>query len=155
MILSSKSLLFLFFFLMIRRPPRSTLFPYTTLFRSVKRGKLAKIVSAPGSIEPKTKVQISAQVSAKITALPFREGDRVKNGDVVVRLDADDYIAALESAKASLKGEEARLEGIKADLAHAEAEWGRIKELFDTKDVSKSDLDSAEATRLRALSAVH
>src|SRR3712207_9020348 len=28
-----------FFFLMIRRPPRSTLFPYTTLFRSVKFGK--------------------------------------------------------------------------------------------------------------------
>src|ERR1039457_7682392 len=32
---SVNSLLFLFFFLMIRRPPRSTLFPYTTLFRSV------------------------------------------------------------------------------------------------------------------------
>src|SRR3989442_1912211 len=31
----SRTLLFLFFFLMIRRPPRSTLFPYTTLFRSV------------------------------------------------------------------------------------------------------------------------
>src|SRR3712207_9525064 len=29
--------LYLFFFLMIRRPPRSTLFPYTTLFRSVPR----------------------------------------------------------------------------------------------------------------------
>src|SRR2546428_7330341 len=31
--------MFLFFFLMIRRPPRSTLFPYTTLFRSVHRGQ--------------------------------------------------------------------------------------------------------------------
>src|SRR5699024_12607572 len=31
---------FLFFFLMIRRPPRSTLFPYTTLFRSVMRNRL-------------------------------------------------------------------------------------------------------------------
>ena len=122
---------------------------------SPKRGKLAKVVSAPGSIEPKTKLQISAQVSAKITALPFREGDRVKPGDVVVRLDSDDYVAALESAKASLRGEQARLEGLKADLALAEAEWGRSKELFDTKDVSKSDLDAAEATRLRALASVH
>src|SRR6266404_6801212 len=34
---SSYSLHFLFFFLMIRRPPRSTLFPYTTLFRSSRR----------------------------------------------------------------------------------------------------------------------
>src|SRR6266508_3532179 len=31
---TSQTTLFLFFFLMIRRPPRSTLFPYTTLFRS-------------------------------------------------------------------------------------------------------------------------
>src|ERR1041385_9390043 len=35
MLLSYSCLLFLFFFLMIRRPPRSTLFPYTTLFRSL------------------------------------------------------------------------------------------------------------------------
>src|SRR5262249_11736738 len=48
-----------------------------------------------------------------------------------------------------------RLEGLKADLAHAEAEWGRFKELYDTKDVSKSDLDAAEASRLRAQAAVH
>src|SRR3712207_7038565 len=36
----------LFFFLMIRRPPRSTLFPYTTLFRSVPA-----LVGAPGAVE--------------------------------------------------------------------------------------------------------
>lgn len=122
---------------------------------AVKRGKLVRVVSAPGSIEPKTKIQISAQVSAKIVALPFREGDMVKKGDVVCRLDADDLLAALESTKASLRGEEARLEGFKADLANAAAERGRVKELFDTKDVSKADLDSAEAAYLRAQSAVH
>src|SRR2546429_8729609 len=33
---------FLFFFLMIRRPPRSTLFPYTTLFRSLQAGQIAQ-----------------------------------------------------------------------------------------------------------------
>src|SRR6267143_1620279 len=36
------SLSYLFFFLMIRRPPRSTLFPYTTLFRSGPRGGLVR-----------------------------------------------------------------------------------------------------------------
>src|SRR5256885_16248459 len=36
-------LLFLFFFLMIRRPPRSTLFPYTTLFRSVARARMSGV----------------------------------------------------------------------------------------------------------------
>src|SRR2546426_4767173 len=42
----------LFFFLMIRRPPRSTLFPYTTLFRSVT-GARERIVAVIGSIGPK------------------------------------------------------------------------------------------------------
>src|SRR2546429_2475789 len=36
-----------FFFLMIRRPPRSTLFPYTTLFRSVRRRARRTLISAP------------------------------------------------------------------------------------------------------------
>jgi HlyD family secretion protein len=121
---------------------------------AVQRGKLVKVVSAPGSVEPKTKLQVSAQVSAKIIALPFREGDHVKKGDVVCRLDADDYVASLESTKAMLKGDEARLEGLRADLANAQAEWGRSKELYDTKDVSKSDLDTAEMVLLRSKATV-
>src|SRR2546422_9775835 len=39
---SSSSNLFSFFFLMIRRPPRSTLFPYTTLFRSAEIGRVGE-----------------------------------------------------------------------------------------------------------------
>src|SRR2546429_3360076 len=38
---------FFFFFLMIRRPPRSTLFPYTTLFRSQERHSLSRMIGAP------------------------------------------------------------------------------------------------------------
>src|SRR2546428_12693954 len=41
-----------FFFLMIRRPPRSTLFPYTTLFRSIVRAKLESAVAVLGSATP-------------------------------------------------------------------------------------------------------
>ncbi len=121
---------------------------------NVKRGKLIKVISAPGAVEPKTKLQVSAQVSAKIIALPFREGDSVKKGDVICRLDSDDYVASLESTQAMLKGDEARLEGLRADLANAQAEWGRTKELYDTKDVNKSDLDAAEAVLLRAKASV-
>jgi multidrug efflux pump subunit AcrA (membrane-fusion protein) len=41
-------------------------------------GDIVRTVSAPGSIEPQTNVQISSQVSARVLALPFREGDMVK-----------------------------------------------------------------------------
>ncbi len=122
---------------------------------AVERGDLVRVVSAPGTVEPLTKVQVSAQVSAKIVAMPFREGDDVKKGDVLVRLDADDYVAALDSVRASLKGDEARLEGLKAALIEATSERTRVRGLFETKDVAQADLDAAEANYLRALSAVH
>ncbi len=117
-------------------------------------GELVRTVSAPGQIEPRTNVKISAQVSARITALPFREGEEVKEGDVVVRLDSRDLAALLESAQANLKAEQARLEGARARLAQAEADLGRTRELFESKDVAKSSLDAAEAEFLQAQSAL-
>src|SRR5260221_838875 len=44
--------LFAFFFLMIRRPPRSTLFPYTTLFRSCRRGRECESPRRPRPVRP-------------------------------------------------------------------------------------------------------
>lgn len=115
-----------------------------------KRGDLVRVVSAPGVIEPKQKVDISAQVSARIIAMPFREGKRVKQGDVIVRLDADDLKASLESAKASLLSEEARLAGARASMENMTQELGRKRELYSSKDISKAELDTAEAEYSRA-----
>lgn len=120
----------------------------------VARGDLVRTVNAPGTIEPKTKVAISAQVSARITALPFREGESVRAGEVIVRLDSRDSAAALESAQARLKGEQAQLEGARAARVQAEAEARRARELFASKDLSQADLDRAEAEYLRAEAAV-
>ncbi len=119
---------------------------------AVERGLLIKTVSAPGVIEPETNVKISAQVSARITALPFRAGDHVKAGDVVCRLDSVDLKARVDSAMARLAATKARIGGVKAELMRAQAEFGRAKELFDSGDTPKSDLERAEATYLQSLS---
>lgn len=121
---------------------------------AVSRGDLVRVVSAPGNIEPKTRVQLGAQVSAKITALPFREGDTVKAGDVVVRLDSDDYVAALASAEAGLKQDLARLDGMRAELANLKVELDRVIALWETKDVSKSDFDAAQTRYIQQQAAV-
>ncbi|HLO42320.1 MAG TPA: efflux RND transporter periplasmic adaptor subunit [Phycisphaerales bacterium] len=127
--------------------------PVVVRIEKVSRGDLVRTVSAPGLTEPKTKVAISAQVSARIIGLPFREGQDVKAGDVLVRLDARDLQANLDSAKAQLKSEEASLEGAKASLASAESELIRRRNLYETKDISKAELDTAEEAYLRAESA--
>ncbi|MEM9372052.1 MAG: efflux RND transporter periplasmic adaptor subunit [Planctomycetota bacterium] len=119
---------------------------------SVGLGDIVRTVSAPGSIEPHTNVQISSQVSARVQALPFREGDQVRSGDVVVRLDPQDLVAILDSAKAGLREQQARLGGSEARLINARLEFERLRSLFETGDVTKSELDIAEANYLQAQS---
>jgi len=116
----------------------------------VARGKLVRTVSAPGFLEPVTKVSISARISAQITDLPFEEGDAVNQGDVVVRLDNADLLAQLASSEASLLAEQARLDGARATYINAVAEWERRQQLYGTNDVAKSSLEQAEAEKLRA-----
>lgn len=133
---------------------RPDLKPTEVRLNTVERGDLVRTVSAPGQVEPRTKVEVSAQVSARIIALPFRENARVQKGDVVVRLDARDVAALLDSAKAQLRSEEARLEGSRASFLNTQLELNRKKELLSTHDVSQAEVDAAESEFLRAKSSL-
>ncbi len=115
-------------------------------------GDVVRTVSAPGSIEPRTKVQISSQVSARVLALPFRAGDQVRAGDVLVRLDPQTLVAVLDSARAGMRGQEARLGGAEARLITARLEFERMRSLFETGDVTRAELEAAEANFLQAQS---
>ena len=127
--------------------------PMEVRIEGAKRGALVRTISAPGTVEPRTKVQVSAQVLAKILALPFREGETVRAGDVLVRLDGRDLAAALESTQAGLRAQEANLKGSQADLIQARLELERTRSLFP-RDVTKAQLESSEAAALRAESRV-
>jgi HlyD family secretion protein len=117
---------------------------------TVEPGRLVRTISAPGEIEPVRHVQISARISAQIEALPFEEGDRVAPGDIVVKLDDRDLRASLDSAQAGLGAAIARLSGAEASHINAVIEWERIESLYKTNDVSKADLDAADARRKNA-----
>ncbi len=134
-----------------------------------QQGELIESVNAPGEVEPRTKVAISAKVTARIVELPFAEGEFVTKGDptadppvapsVVVRLDATDLEAALRSAeargsaqaaqieaeKSRVDSQRARREGIDASLLRAERHFHRCRELLKSQNVSQSDSDEAES----------
>jgi len=136
----------------------------------IKRGDLTEFVSAPGYIEPKTKVNISARVSARIVEMPFEEGDRVTKGDpnasppipasLLIRLDSKDLESRLSSAQAHLKAQQAQLEvaraqlaarrasliGTKSSLDKAQSDLDRQRKLLATMDISPSAFDE---TKLR------
>lgn len=127
-------------------PPRTEVRTEEALTRT-----LIETVSAPGEIEPLIKVDISAEVSARIEELPVREGAHVERDDVIVRLDDRNLQAAKESAKARrdgekfrLQSEQARLAGLKTSLAFARKTFKRQQALFESGDVSLSTLDNAQ-----------
>lgn len=124
-------------------------------------GELTRIVTAPGAVTARTQVNITSRVSAKIVELPFEAGDEVREGDMIVRLDAQDLEARLESAKARLLADEASLKAAEAQLISEEAgllgtkamydkavaDLERAQELFSSGDISQADLDQALAAR--------
>lgn len=115
---------------------------------------LRRTINAPGAIEPKQMVQISAEVSARIMALPFVEGDAVREGDVVCRLDSVDLQARLDAAESRVRSQESQLEGARAELELAQLELGRAQELLDTKDIAKTEFDAANTRALQARSSM-
>ncbi|MGB5139577.1 MAG: efflux RND transporter periplasmic adaptor subunit, partial [Candidatus Zixiibacteriota bacterium] len=124
----------------------------------VKKGEIISEVTATGSVRARTTVKVSADVSAKITDLPVEEGDLVKKGDVLVRLDQTRYAAAVGQAEASLASAKAAEKRAEASLLEAEQMHRRNKEMFDGKliseetyiqvqtsyEVAKANLESAQ-----------
>ncbi len=122
-----------------------------------KRGELIEFVSAPGEIEPKTKVELSAKVTSRIIELPFDEGEKVKKGDILVKLDAKDLesqlsytkssrdgqAAQLKVEKARIEGQRATLAGLEAQLKQAQRDLERQKGLLASNDISATTYEQS------------
>ena len=125
----------------------------------VARRDLVERVIATGKIQPVTQVVISPEVAGEITALPFKEGDQVKKGDLLVQIKPDNYRASRNSAEANYKSATAGKNLAQAQLDKAGQEYKRNKDLFESKLVSESvflDFKTAyEVARLQYESAVH
>lgn len=99
----------------------------TFLTAQVKRGVIAKYVSATGVVEPVVTVEVSSQLSGRVADVPVNFNDTVTQGQVIARLDPEAYDARVGEAKAALKVAEAEallqqktIERAKASLHSAE-----------------------------------
>ena len=102
-------------------------------------------VNATGKVQPKTQVKISADVSARIMRLGVKEGDRVEQGQFLVELDREAYLAAVESAQANVRSAEATAKLVQESMLQAEREFKRAAEIVRLKLDSQARLDEAEA----------
>ena len=110
-------------------------------------------VKAPGKIEAKTQVKISADVPGKVIRLAVEEGDPVRKGQLLLQLDDTQYRATWNQTRAALSSARARLSDARASLKVAEDNYVRQRALFEQKLLSQAEWDRATATVESARSA--
>ncbi|MCH7400969.1 efflux RND transporter periplasmic adaptor subunit [Belliella kenyensis] len=126
----------------------------TTLAKKVT---ITEKVSASGVIEPEIEVKLSPDVAGEIIELNVVEGDSVKVGDLLVKIRPDNFISALDRAKANLNQQKANLAQAEANLKRAEAQYTRAEldynrneKLHKDKVISDSDWELAQSNFLTA-----
>ena len=122
------------------------------------QGLIEEKILRTGDIAPYTQVTIYSKVQGWVENINVREGDRVKEGQVLVTLDIREAEAGVAQAQANLEASRARVQQVKAtaeetvqsqiqqtkaNLELAEADWRRFQELHEKNFISRQQLDEA------------
>ena len=105
---------------------------------SVEYREMAQTYSVEGVVEAIRQSTVSAQISGRIKEMNFDVGDRVKKGQIILRIDE-------RETKQALAGSHAQVLEAQANSQNAKAAYDRAKQLYVQKFISKSALDKAEA----------
>jgi HlyD family secretion protein len=105
---------------------------------------LTSIISASGEIKPKKNVEISALVPGRIIKIGIEEGDIVKAGDFLLKLDSTQYEAVAEGNRASIRSFKAQLVQDEARFRKDKGAYERQKRLFDEQLISFDQLETAK-----------
>lgn len=113
----------------------------------VEQGRIATTVTATGTIEPVTSVEVGTQVSGIVSKIYVDYNSVVKAGDVIAELDKTNLISDLESQRANLTSAE-------STLAYQEANFSRQKTLYDKGLISANDFEQARLSYVQAKQSV-
>lgn len=125
--------------------------------KKAEKVSITEKVSASGVVEPEIEVKLSPDVAGEIIELNVIEGDSVKVGDLLVKIRPDNFISALDRARANLNQNQANLAQSKANLKRSEAqfvraelEFKRNEKLYKDKVISDADWEQVQSTFLTA-----
>ena len=139
----------------------------------VERGSLTIAISANGTVQPEESVNVSPKTAGILKQLLVKEGDAVKQGQVLAYMDDSNLQGQLRQAQGNLAAAEANLQRVSAGnreqdtaqakaklqdaqfaLRQAEDDWQRNQALYESGAISKQVSDTALTTRDRANSQV-
>ncbi len=119
--------------------------PVTVTTVNAKRQPMPVVIDAVGTVESEHSVAIRPQTNGVLEAVLFKEGDRVKQGQVLFRIDSRPMLASVEQARAALARDQAQLQ-------QAQAQENRLKPLAEKDYITKNEFDVA-ITQSKALQA--
>ncbi len=119
--------------------PKGNKVSYVLTTEKAKKGDLSTAVTATGTVEPITLVEIGTQVSGVISKIYVDYNSTVKAGQVIAELDKQLLSSELESAQANLQAK-------KVELQQELRNYNRSKELWDKQAISKSDWEDAQTS---------
>jgi HlyD family secretion protein len=117
--------------------------PVEVRVEAVEARDLVSSVQASGQIQPRTKVNVSSDITGKIVKLSVREGDMVKKGQFLLQIDPEAATAAMQRAEAQLASARAQAAQAKANLLQAQRNYERQQQLKQTQPgmVSEEQLE--------------
>ncbi len=118
----------------------------TILAQEISNGSTERtVLNASGYVTARRQSTASSKVTGKVVEVLIEEGMKVKEGQILARLDNTNVKAGLEVAQAQLDSAKATLEETRAQLKQARQEFQRVSELAKRSIASPSDLDRAES----------
>ncbi len=105
---------------------------------------LEETVIASGKIQPEIEVKISSEVSGEIIELPIEEGDEVQKGELLIRINPDIYLSAVNRAKAALNSSKSNLASAKAQFVEAKNNFERNEKLIKQGVISQAEFDAIQ-----------
>ncbi|MFA6312936.1 MAG: efflux RND transporter periplasmic adaptor subunit [Sterolibacterium sp.] len=124
---------------------------YTT--EQAATGNLMVAVSATGTLQPTTSIDVGSEQSGTVASVLVQENDRVKRGQLLAQLDLSKLQDAVNKSQAALAAAEATVALAKATVAESKASLARMRqvaELSGGKVPSKTEMETAEASLARA-----
>lgn len=117
--------------------------PTEVRIEAVDSRDLVASVTASGQVQPRTKVDVAADISGRIVRLAVKEGQLVKRGDFLLQIDPEAYEAAVQRAEAALSSAKAQAAQARANYLQAKRSYDRNVEMRKTNAqlVSEADLE--------------
>ena len=118
----------------------------------VEKRSIIESITASGKIQPEKEIMIAPDASGEITGLFVKEGDSVSKGQLLLKINPDIYLSAvdkmnanLNSSKANFANSKARLSQSESKLIKAEIDFNRNKKLYNKEVISESDYENAKS----------